>query len=374
MSPARPPLSAPPSLRPALGGWPHAESPFHDGERLAQARAGVGGKLEAAGRRMIRAFMPDEHRELFEKLPYLVAGAADDAGQPWATLLTGVAGFVRTPDEHTLQIAALPHPADPMAPLITAGRPIGLLGIELATRRRNRANGEIVEVQGADAGDAATTASGEPASRRGFSVAVRQSFGNCPQYIQARQPLARRPPAAAPAAALAALADAVAQGATLDAAAAAIVRKADTLFLATATPPGHTQPSSGVDVSHRGGLPGFVALEQRPGATVLTLPDYRGNYLFNSVGNLEQNPRAGLLFPDFATGDLLSLTAEVTVVWDDVSLAAFAAAATDGGFDPAAGPVVQRLLVVRVLSGVRLPAVLPWRWSAVQLAPQLAPQ
>ena len=78
----------------ALAGWPHPESPFHDGERAAQAHTGMAAKLETIGPRIIRAFMPDEHRELFEKLPYLVVGAVDESGQPWATMVAGEAGFV----------------------------------------------------------------------------------------------------------------------------------------------------------------------------------------------------------------------------------------------------------------------------------------
>ena len=165
----------PPTLRPILAGWPHAESPFHEGERRAQERAGVADKIEGPGRRMIRAYMPDEHRELFERLPYFVAAAADAQGRLWASMLVGEAGFVRTPDEHTLRLGALPTEGDPLRPLLQPGHPVGLLGIELTTRRRNRVNGHVIARDDA-----------------GFAVRVQQSFGNCPQYIQARTPLGPR--------------------------------------------------------------------------------------------------------------------------------------------------------------------------------------
>lgn len=347
-----------PSLRPSLAGWPHEESPFHEGERLVQARAGVAGKLEGPGRRMIRAHMPDEHRELFEKLPYFFVGAVDDEGWPWATMLTGAAGFVRTPDEHTLAIAARPLPDDPMAPLLTEGRAAGALGIELATRRRNRANGVITAVD-----------------ERGFSLSVQQSFGNCPQYIQVRRPLdeslARDVASEDPSIAAAPHH----YQRVLDEEAVALLERADTCFLASATasgPPGAPSaashaPSHGVDVSHRGGRPGFLVSARPEGgdeggdnvvdATWLLLPDYRGNFMFNTLGNLAVNPRAGLLIPDFERGALLSLTAEVQILWDHPLIESF--------------PGAQRLLVLRVVRGVLLPGALPWRWSEPQLAPQL---
>jgi uncharacterized protein len=340
------------ALRAPLAGWPHQESPFHEGEKLAQERAGVGDKLEGPGRRMIRDHMPDEHRELFEKLPYLIAGAADDEGQLWATMLTGEAGFVRTPDERTLQIQARPRPGDPLAELLTAGRNVGLLGIELPTRRRNRVNGALTAV---DAG--------------GFTVSVRQSFGNCPQYIQARRPLLPRADSS-PAASLAGLAGAATLlDAHLDAEALALIERADTCFLATATAGTPSAPSHGVDVSHRGGRPGFLAIARADSThatasaapsspeTWIVLPDYRGNFLFNTIGNLAVNPRAGLLVPDFETGSLLSLTGEAQVVWEHPMIAQLAGA--------------QRLILMRIRRGVRVPGALPWRWSEAELAPQL---
>lgn len=338
-----------------LPGWPHDESPFHDGERAAQERAGLGGKLEGPGRRMIRDFMPDEHRELFEKLPYLVVAAADDEGRVWATMLAGRPGFAQTPDERTMTVAALPTEGDPMRALLlppppeegrSEARAVGILGIELATRRRNRANGELI-------GAASGSGSG------GFAVHVRQSFGNCPQYIQARHPIAyTQPPEERDRRDERSARPALPQGARLDDEAVALIRGADTFFLATATPGGLRAAAAGVDVSHRGGNPGFVVVEQRAEGTTLIAPDYRGNFLFNTIGNLELDPRAGLLFVDFDSGELLSLTGEAVVSWDDPRIASF--------------PGAQRLLTVRIHSGVRLPAALPWRWSAPKPAPQLA--
>jgi predicted pyridoxine 5'-phosphate oxidase superfamily flavin-nucleotide-binding protein len=187
------------------------------------------------------------------------------------------------------------------------------------------------------------------ADERGFAVRVDQSFGNCPQYIQARAPefVGGAAPAPAPRP----------EGAHLSADAQALIRRADTFFIATAAPGAHAgDPASGVDVSHRGGKPGFVRVTQENGRTVLTAPDFAGNSFFNTLGNIAANPRAGLAFIDFTTGDVLQLTGTAAVVWDGPELAAFAGA--------------QRLLRLTVDDGAW--RSIPLRWSAPEPAPQLA--
>ena len=251
--------------------------PWHIGELRAQRLAGGDYASGGAG---IRSFMPDQHRLCFAGLPFLVAGTVDDAGAPVATLLVGDRGFVASPDPRSLAIAAV-SPA-PTGQWLRAGAPIGLLGIELATRRRNRANGAIAFA-------------GEP----GLLVTVAQSFGNCPQYIHPRDLVVDPDP----------------QGAFesfegLDEAARAQVAAADTFFVATASGPG--VEGGGVDVSHRGGPRGFVRVD----VDTLTIPDYRGNRYFNTLGNLTLEPRAALLFVDFASGRMLQLQGTAEVLWD----------------------------------------------------------
>lgn len=255
--------------------------PWHVGERQAQVRAGIEQIPAGAG---IRAFMPDQHRLFFAQLPFMVAATLDADGAPTATVLAGGAGFVASPDPTTLALAA--HSADPAGGRLTKGAPIGLLGIELHTRRRNRANGRV-------------SFAGEP----GLIVAIEQSFGNCPQYIHPR--LVELAPAAP---------TAVETFEGLDAAARAHVLGADTFFVATAS--GAGVENGGVDVSHRGGPPGFVRVE----GDVLTIPDYRGNRYFNTLGNLLLEPRAALLFLDVETGRLTQLQGTAEVLWDDHSL------------------------------------------------------
>lgn len=258
------------------------EGPWHAGERRAQALSGLDRFPTGAG---IRDFMPDQHRVFFAQLPFLAVGTLDAQGAPMATLLVGGEGFVASPDPWTLAIAA--QAADPAGERLARGAPVGLLGIELHTRRRNRANGEVAY-----------------AGPEGLIVRVLQSFGNCPQYIH---PRAVEPDPEPPGAIE------VFEG--LDAAGRAQIARADTFFVATAS--GADVENGGVDVSHRGGPAAFVRVE----GDVLTIPDYRGNRYFNTLGNLVLEPRAALLFVDFETGVLTQLQGRAEVLWDEHSLA-----------------------------------------------------
>jgi predicted pyridoxine 5'-phosphate oxidase superfamily flavin-nucleotide-binding protein len=317
-----------------LAGWPHPLPPFHPGEQAMQARAGVRERMAMVGAKVMRTQMPDQHRELFEKLPFMLLGALDAQGRPWASALVGAPGFVHTPDAAALAIAARPLVPAGLDMLLQEGSAVGLLGIEPATRRRNRVNG----VLGA-------------AAAHSLHVHVRQSFGNCPKYIQARSPQPVQAEPAAP----------VAFTHRLPTAAAQCIAQADTFFIATASPDaGLAQQAAhgGVDVSHRGGKPGFVRVQEADGRTVLTAPDFIGNFFFNTLGNIVANPVAGLLFIDWARGDLLMLTGEADVVWDGAELASFAGA--------------QRLLRLRVSQGHWWPGAWPLRAAAVEQAPQLA--
>jgi len=253
-----------------------------------------------------------------------VLGAVDTSGQPWATLLAGPEpGFVQSPDDVTLQIAARPAADDPLATSIAPGAALGLLGIELPTRRRNRANGVVTEVDG-----------------RGFTLQVQQSFGNCPKYIQQREQQVA-PAASAPAAPR--------RADRLDGEAAALVRRADTFFIASSS-------ASGSDVSHRGGRPGFMQLAD-DGRT-LSWPDFSGNSFYNTLGNLLLEPRAGLVVPDFATGDLLHVAGRVEIVWDAPEVTGV--------------PGAQRLLRMQVQQTLHRPAALPLRWRLIELSSFLA--
>lgn len=252
------------------------ETAFHDGEIRVQALAGV----TSPSSTFILPFMPEQHRDFFRSLSYVIIGGLSADGWPVATLVSGEPGFLRSPDETTLSIAWRPSPGDPLIDAIAADRPITVLGIEFATRRRNRANGVVLAVEHAS-----------------IRMRVLQSYGNCPQYIRVR---AARSAVRAP--------GSVERLPGLDAEAQALVSSATTFFVASYGP-GVRQ--GGMDVSHRGGPVGFVRIDHDG---ILTVPDYPGNRYFNTFGNFHENPRAGLLFVDFNTGDMLHMRGDVLLI------------------------------------------------------------
>jgi uncharacterized protein len=307
---------------------------FHEGERAVQARVGaaVRARMAEIGPRVIRDFMPDQHREFFEQLPFVVAGTVDANGQPWASVLAQPPGFIQSPDARHLLLRAQPLAGDPLQATLADGAAIGLLGIEPHTRRRNRMNGIVRGV-----------------NAPGFAVELSQSFGNCPKYIQAREPVyVDRPvPANGPV---------MHESTQLSDAARRMIEQADTLFIATAYAGNGEQAgrAGGVDVSHRGGKPGFVRVAADG---TLTVPDFVGNYFFNTLGNLVVNPRAGLLFIDFDTGDLLYVAVTADIIWDGPEVDSFAGA--------------QRLTRFKVQAMRLVESSLPLRWGEAELSPVL---
>ncbi|RZM79720.1 pyridoxamine 5'-phosphate oxidase family protein [Leptolyngbya iicbica] len=313
----------------AIPGWQQAASPFHSGEQAIQAKLGARDRMEVLGRRMIRDFLPEQHQQFYAQLSYFLVGTVDREGQPWASILVGEPGFITATSDRTLHIAAQPLFGDPLSETLTVGADIGFLGIELHTRRRNRINGIVSAI-----------------TSDGFEVAVGQTFGNCPKYIQARQFDLQgfEPAAAKPLQTLRAL------GETERAAIAA----ADTFFIATAYLDAAAGVAKGVDVSHRGGKPGFVRVD----GDTLTVPDFAGNYHFNTFGNIEVNPRAGLLFIDFESGDLLYLTGKAEVIWDgNPEIERYAGA--------------ERLFKFHTEKGMRVQGSLPLTWSPAAVSPFL---
>lgn len=295
-------------LPPALPG-----DPFHPGERALQAHAGVRQRMAEVGSRVIRGHMPEQHRAFFAELPFVLIGSLDGAGQPWATLLSGPPGFIRSPEPTRLRIQGLPPGGQPLAAHIAPGAPLGLLGIQPHTRRRNRANGRVSSVDAA-----------------GFEVAIEQSFGNCPKYIRPREARFQAGTVMSPP---------VRTLSGLDEPARRLIASADTFFIASAA-------HGGVDLSHRGGEPGFVHID----GDVLTVPDYAGNQFFNTLGNLRVEPRAGLLFIDFVRGAMLQLSVRAEVIDDSAERTHL--------------PGAQRVLSLSLLAAQWLPPAPGLCWSA----------
>lgn len=277
---------------------------FHEGEIALQRSVGMAERMEQIGAKVVRDFMPEQHRDFYARLPFIVVATVDDAGDVWPTILTGQPGFIQSPSPTSLTVRARPDPADPAAAGAIAGASIGMLGIELHTRRRNRMNGAIAGASG-----------------NSLEIKVVQAFGNCPQYIQLRD-FAFVDDGDRPAD------EPVEEVSDLTEDARAIIAAADTFFVGSyADRAGQRE----VDVSHRGGKPGFVRVDDDG---LLTIPDFSGNFHFNTLGNFLINPLAGLIFIDFETGDILQLAGTAQVITDSPDITAFEGAERIWTFRP----------------------------------------
>ena len=262
---------------------------YHLGELKVQARAGVQHQAERVGK-IIISTMPWAAQEFLCRQPFVVLSSVDAQGQVWVSALSGMPGFVHAPDDQTVAIdSALPD-HEPLRKNLQANSKAGMLAIELASRRRMRVNGR--------------------ASLRdeGVTIHAQQVYSNCPKYIQARDWEFVHE---APAPIMTQRSD------VLDAGQQAWIRHADTFFI------GSFHPEAGADASHRGGNPGFVKILD---AKTLLWPDYIGNNMFNTLGNIAAYPNAGLLFMDFAQGTTLQLTGSAQIVWDTKRMEPFSGA------------------------------------------------
>ena len=221
---------------------------LHAGEHAVHAKLGVQ-HVEDAMHSFVRPAMPQQHQAFFASLPFVVVAARDTSGHPWASLLVrrGAGSLIDVRDSRTLRVTAHALAGDPLEAALQKGADVGLLGIELHSRRRNRANGHITRVD-------------RDTSRVTFELAIEQSFGNCPQYISER--CWRRAEQTTPPSPARISAD-------LTPAQQRMIARADTCFLASGYRGDGTAGSYGMDASHRGGAAGFVRVDS---ATRLSLP------------------------------------------------------------------------------------------------------
>jgi hypothetical protein len=238
---------------------------------VRQQAAKIGGSIHGA--------VPPAAGVFLEQRRFVVLATADPDGRPWAAILTGSPGFASAPHPLEVRIHASPAPGDPLGENVETSRFAGLLAIDLVTRRRMRVNGALQR-----------EAEGE------IVIRVEQVYANCPKYIQ-RRTVEREEPGGA--------AKLVRRATVLTEEQRAWLRRADTFFIAT------LNPEEGADASHRGGMPGFIEVE----GDRLVWPDYAGNMMYNTLGNIAVHPRAGLLVPDFSSGSVLQLTGRAGILW-----------------------------------------------------------
>lgn len=287
---------------------------FHRGELAVQQRVGVREQADRIGRSMHRE-VPPPAAAFLEQRRFVVLATTDAWMRPWASIVTGRPGFASAADPLEVRIHAAPAPGDPLRENLAHSRVVGLLAIDLATRRRMRVNGTLA-----------------PAADGAIVLRVEQAYANCPKYIQRRDVEGEPVPGTG---------RLRGRAGTLTEAQRAWIRSADTFFVAT------VNPGEGADASHRGGLPGFVQVE----GDRLTWPDYAGNMMYNTLGNIAVYPRAGVLVPDFASGAVLQLTGRAGILWDV------------GG-----GPGAERQVELRVEDVVEIEGALP-RADSVEYSP-----
>lgn len=283
-----------------------------------QARAGVQRQADRVGQ-IIGSTIPSAAQEFLRRQPFVVLSSVGAQGQVWVSVLTGKPGFTRAIDEQTVKIDSLPFDHDPLRENLQANPNIGILAIEFVTRRRMRVNGQ------------------GRLHDNGIMIYAEQVYSNCPKYIQAREwELTEAVPTAV----------VVPRSDTLNAAQQTWIQQADTFFI------GSFHPQGGADASHRGGNPGFVKIVDKK---TLLWPDYIGNNMFNTLGNISVYPQAGLLFVDFDKGTTLQLTGKAKVIWDKQHAAKF--------------PGAQRLVEFTVDQIIEVTSALPISWSFQNYSP-----
>jgi len=296
------------------------DSVYHAGEIEVQTRAGVRTQAERIGRGVHSAIPPAAQLFLLYQ-PMVILSSVDASGRVWASLLTGEPGFIRAVDESTVLIEAKPVEGDPLSDNLREVSQVGLLLIEPRTRRRMRLNGRAVITQGGS-----------------IRVRAQEVYSNCPKYIQARDWERSDPESAGE--------RTVRLTAALSEAQRGWIKGADTFFIAS------YHADSGADASHRGGCPGFVRVESE---CKLLWPDYSGNQMFNTLGNIAAYKRAGLLFVDFEGGSTLQLTGAARVIWDEVRAREFQGA--------------ERLLEMQVERAIETICASPLRWRFIDYSP-----
>jgi hypothetical protein len=251
---------------------------YHAGEIAVQERTGERAIAERRGS-MIGERLVDGARAFVAEQELVAVAAIGPDDALVASVWCGDRGFLRSDEagERVAVIAKLDRTlgVDPVRSLLGSDVPFGMLVMDLETRRRLRINGTV---------DRFTEA--------GLSVRVGEVFGNCPKYIQRRRRTDIDPvdgPALPP----------VESGKVIDAARRAFIERIDTAFV------GSIHARRGLDISHRGGKPGFIVVAEE---RVLRIPDYPGNAMYLTLGNFEVDPRAAIALVDFERRRVLSIT------------------------------------------------------------------
>lgn len=276
---------------------------FHDSEIAVQESVGVAELVAEFGQAMIMSEIPEAFSHFLNQLPWVIAGAIDEDGNPWAVPIFAVKGFIQTLNNTSLRVNGIPILTSQLRLNLNPKQKIAILGIDLLTRRRIRLNGRV-----------------KSNGQNGFVLGIEQCYGNCPKYIQKRKlqwgesKVAERD------------ADNIKISSNLSAVVKALIEKSDTFFIASRSKEFNDVANTGMDISHRGGKLGFVKVEEN----MIYFPDFSGNRLFNTLGNIVSDGRVGLFFPNFISSEAVFIAGKAEILCDipgeDKSLPEFAGA------------------------------------------------
>lgn len=263
-------------------------SVYHQGELQIQTLANVADTAQRNGR-VISDAIPAGAVKFVGQQQMVAITSLDPQGNVWISVLFGDKGFIGAPDARRLAIDTrkiISSPADPFWQNIKNNPQIGVIALELSTRRRLRVNGRIRAVD-----------------ETRFEVTVEQAYPNCPKYIQRRDLRFAESPEQMQLAKQA-IPEPL-SGVNLSSEQVNMIEEADSLFVGSAT-------GQSCDASYRGGNPGFIEVVDG----VLSIPDYQGNSMFNTLGNIQLYPKASIVIIDFERGSVLQLTGSASILWD----------------------------------------------------------
>lgn len=295
------------------------KSKFHSGEIGVQTRAGVRDIAQKVSR-VISTTLPPNVEYFLEMHEMVIMGSLNSNNRVQASVLTGNPGFIRALDERTISIDAAPVHGDPLTENLKKRYEIGMLAIELATRHRLKVKGKAQILNGI------------------IYLTVNRAYAQCPKYIQARKAVSISSESLAK--------QSIQHSGNLNKDLQKLISKSDTFFIAS------YHEESGVDVSHRGGNPGFIKVLNE---NKIVFPDYSGNSMFNTLGNISVNPEVGLLFIDFDNGSAIQIMGEAKIIWDVDRVAEFAGA--------------ERLVEFEIYGVVHTQSAVPIKWQFLDYSP-----
>ncbi|KAK5166942.1 uncharacterized protein LTR77_007671 [Saxophila tyrrhenica] len=281
--------------------------PWHDGEEQMRKALHVPDHDNPT----VPALSPQLANHL-QIAPLIAIGTLDKEGRPWTTLWgNGDKGFAQPVGQGVIGIRTpVTGKHDPVVEELVGkeakgdvvreegtGRMVSGLTIDLETRKRVKMYGRMVAGALSIREDEATDHE-EHVAEVQLVIKIEQSLGNCPKYLNKKHivPAISKP-------------ELVSDSLKLPQQALDLLEKADLFFISS------SQHDQDMDTNHRGGPPGFmrVVSNDDPGAA-LVYPEYSGNRLYQTLGNLQVNPLAGVCVPDFETGDMLYFTATTNIL------------------------------------------------------------